>query len=163
MLFELRLTRNTIGDDVVRLIDRITRPGNRQIRSIQDAARRGFQDNFTRQRSGNGPWPALAPFTVEERRQLGFPGRRPILVRTGNLRSTYVNPNDPDHYSSVRQSPIGLLIEEGSADEDAIFHERGGPHLPQRSVTLLGNSAESRIFDTVQLMIDQIEREVVGR
>lgn len=163
MLFELRLTENSVGRDLERLIDRITRPGNRQIRSIQGAVRQSFQEQFTRQSSGNGPWPALAPRTVQERQRLGFPGRRPILVRTGALRSSFVNSGDSDHYSSVRQSPLGLLVEEGSENEYAIHHERGGPHLPQRSVTLMGESGERRIFDVVELMIGQLEREVVGR
>ena len=44
-----------------------------------------FARNFTEE-AGRRPWAQLAPSTVEERARLGFGGRHPILVRTGQLR-----------------------------------------------------------------------------
>lgn len=50
--------------------------------AIRDAHRAVFQSEGA---AGRGPWPALSPRTIAERRRLGF-GPGPILVRTGQLR-----------------------------------------------------------------------------
>lgn len=162
-MISLRLTSNPIAADLERLIDKIANPGPRQRRMIGGAARERMAENFTRQGSGNGPWPQLAPATVRERQRLGFAGNRPILVRTGAKRSRFTNVNDGSHISRVFRSGGFTVFEEGSADDLDLFHERGTIRMPQRSVTLLDAGQENRIFNVVELMLSTIEREVLGR
>lgn len=160
-MISLQLTSNPIATDLERLIDKIDNPGPRQRRMIGGAIRQQFQSNFSNQRSGNGPWPALAPSTVADRRRQGFAGNRPILVRTGSLRSSYVDEGSSDHSSRVFRAGGFTVYEEGTLSDVARYHERGGARLPQRSVTLLDDGQENRIFQIVELMVQQVEREVL--
>lgn len=162
-MFTFRLERNTAGEDLLRLVDRISNPGSAQKRSVSDAIRRGYQDNFTTQGAASGqPWRALAPSTVAQRRRLGYAGSNPILVRGGNYRSSWVS-DGSEHYSSVRLQGGYTIFDEGSESPLARFHERGGARLPARPVSLLGDGSEARIVDTIEFMIGQLEREVIGR
>jgi len=99
---------------------------------------------------------------VLQRQRLGYAGSSPILVRSGGYRSSWVS-DGSDHYSSVRQSGGYTIFEEGSESPLARFHERGGARLPARPVSMLGDGSEARIVDTIELMIGQLEREVLGR
>jgi len=161
-MFTLTLQRNTVGEDLLRLVDRISSPGSSQKRSISDAIRRSFQDNFTRQQSGGGAWPALAPSTVLDRQKKGFAGSNPILVRTGGLRASWVSEGS-NHYSSVRSSGGQTVYEEGSQHPLAQFHEAGTSRIPARPVSLLGDSQEQRIVDVIEFMILQIEQNTLGK
>lgn len=162
-LIQFTLTRNSIGDDLQRLVDKIANPGNAQKRAIGDGIRQQFQANFSGRRSGNGPWASLAPSTVLDRVRKGYPGNQPILVRSGGLRDSYVNAGNPDHHSAVFSSGGYTVFEEGTNHRVAIFHERGGGRLPQRSVTLLGDQQEDRLFSIVEYVIGQIEAQTIGR
>lgn len=161
-MFTLTLQKGNIGDDLLKLVDRIAAPGSGQKRSISDAIRRSFQDAFTSQQSGNGSWAALAPSTVLDRQKQGYAGSRPILVRSGALRSSWVGEGS-DHYSSVRKQGGYTIFEEGSESLIARFHESGTSRMPARPVSLLGDSSEQRIVDTIEFMIAQLERETMGK
>ena len=153
------LHTNAKFDDLERLIDKIARMGSGESRKIADGVRQAFQENFTRQGSGAGRWPGLAPSTVRDRRRLGFGGERPILVRRGNLRAGYIDRGSPDHHERIWQSPVGLTIESGSADERiALLHERGTSRMPARSVSRLDDGQENRLTNIIDYVIDQIER-----
>ena len=162
MTITLQLQQNTVGDDLQRLVDRISRPGSRQTRSIADAIRAGFQDNFTSAGAASGQaWPRLAPSTVSQRRREGFAGSNPILVRTGGLRDSYVNRGGANHYESVRQQGGYTIIEAGSEHPNALFHERGTARMPRRSVSLLGDQSENRIANVVEFVLGQLANEVL--
>lgn len=153
------LHTNARFDDLERLVDKITRMGNGDSRKIADGIKQMHQENFTRQGSGAGQWAGLAQSTIRERRRLGFGGERPILVRRGNLRAGYVNRGSPDHHERIWQSPIGLTIESGSADERiALLHERGTSKMPARSVSQLDDGQENRLVQIIDYVIEQIER-----
>lgn len=159
-MFTLSLQKDVIGQDLIRLVDRISSPGSSQKRSISDAIRRGFQDNFTRQQSGDGAWARLAPSTVLDRQKKGFAGNNPILVRSGGLRASWVS-EGANHYSSVRSSGGMTVYEEGSTHPLAMFHESGGGRLSARPVSLLDDSQEQRIVDVIEWVISSLEREVL--
>jgi phage gpG-like protein len=159
-MFTLSLQRNSIGEDLIRLVDRIANPGSAQKRSVSDAIRRSFQDNFTRQQSGNGSWAPLAPATVLDRQKKGFAGSNPILVRTGGLRASWVS-EGANHYSSVRSSGGYTVFEEGSSHPLAQFHEAGTSRMAARPVSMLSDSQESRIVDVIEWVISSLEREVL--
>lgn len=154
------------GDDLVRLVDKIANPGNAQKRTISDAIRRGLQDNFTTAGAAAGtPWRPLAPSTVLQRQRLGYAGSNPILVRSGGLRATWTQEGASGHYSSVRQQSGYTIWEEGADDSNPIarIHELGGARIPARPVSMLGESQDQRIVDSLEFMVASIEREVMGR
>lgn len=154
----ITLSTNAKFDDIERLIDKITRPGNGQTRMIADGIKQQHQANFTRQGSGNGSWRQLAPATVADRRRQGYAGNRPILVRRGDLRRSFVE-RGGDNYERVWQSPVGLTIESGSDDPRAIFHERGTNRMPAREVVPLDDAQEQALIRLIDFVIDQTERQ----
>lgn len=162
-LIQFTLERNTIGDDLQRLVDKIANPGNAQKRMISDGIRQQFQANFSARRSGNGPWASLAPSTVLDRVRKGYPGNQPILVRSGNLRDSYVNAGSPDHHTAVFSSGGYTVFEEGTDNRIAIFHERGTSRMAQRSVTLLDDGQTDRLATIIEWVVGQIEAQTVGR
>lgn len=162
-MFTLSLQRNSIGEDLTRLVDRIANPGSAQKRSVSDAIRRGFQDNFTTAGAASGAaWRPLAPSTVIDRQKKGYAGSSPILVRRGNLRAGWVS-ESAGHYSSVRQSGGYTVWEEGNNDPIAAFNEKGTRTIPARPVSMLGDRSEARIVDTIELMINQVQSQTIGK
>lgn len=186
-MFTLTIQRNSVGQDLMRLVDRIANPGPAQKRSVSDAIRRGFQDNFTTQgAAGPGKWEPLAPPTVAARTKLGWGSTGPILVRRGVLRNTWVNAGGENHVSNVRQSGGATVFEEGASGMIAAVHELGAVvdipamqqsrkngmmnvggarrvTIPPRPVSLLGDRSEQRIADAIEFMIGQIEAQAIGR
>ncbi len=78
------------------------------------------------------PWPPLAPSTLEAKERLGF-GNRPILVRTGALRSSLTSSRGE---SIVRATRFALLF--GTSIDYAVFHQQpdgpGAGIIPERQV-----------------------------
>ena len=151
------LTTNAKFDELERLIDKISRPGAGETRKIADGIRQEFQRNFTTQSSGFGRWAGLAQSTVTQRRQLGYSGERPVLVRSGGYRASFVQ-RGGDNHESIQTTGFGLVIDVGSNDRRAIFHERGTRNMPQRSVTMLTDDSENRLARIVDFVVEQIER-----
>ena len=160
-MITLRLNQNTIADDLDKLVDRISRPGPRQTRSIADAIRREFASNFTRQGSGAGQWPSLSPRTVAERRQAGYAGERPILVRSGRYRASFTQAGAADHYESVQYRGGFTTIDVGSDDERGPELELGRARMPARPVTILDDSQGDNIARVIDFVLQQLEREAV--
>lgn len=184
MTITAQLQRNTIADDIDQLINRISNPGSAQKRSIADAIRRGFQDNFSTEGSAAGtPWKELSPKTVASRQKLGFAGAHPILVRTGRYRDSFVRGGSQDNYESIQSVGGQLQVEAGSVADRAHIHEYGAVvnipgrqqarkggykdvggarqvYIPPRPVTALGDSSVQRIADTIELMVRQVEQNL---
>ena len=175
----ITLTTNAKFDELERLIDKIARPGAGETRKIADGVRQAFQENFsTEGRASGEPWKALAPRTVATRQKLGWSPRRPILVRTGKYRASFVQ-RGGQHIESITTSGVGLQIDVGSQLANRI-HERGGvtsiPSLqegrsgwmhvggaknvfvPKRSVLELGDAQEAKLERIIDYVIEQIER-----
>lgn len=144
-------------DDLERLIDKISRPGNGQTRMIADGIRQQFQANFTRQGSGAGSWAPLAPSTQLQRRQQGYAGNRPILVRSGDYRKSFTE-RSGDNHESIQTTGFGLVIDVGSNDRRAPWLERGTSRMPARPVTLLGDNQVDDLVRLVDYVIGEIER-----
>lgn len=177
----ITLSTNAKFDDLERLIDRIARPGVGNTRKIAGGVRQAFQENFTTEGAASGqPWRALAPRTVATRQILGWPSRRPILVRTGKYRRSFVQPGG-DHIEEVTSNANGLTIDVGSELAFRI-HERGGVtnipswqegrsgwmhvgggrnvFVPQRSVLNLGDQQEEKLVRIIDFVVEQIERQI---
>ena len=145
-------------DDTERLIDKITRLGNAQTRAIADGIKQQHQANFTRQGSGNGAWRPLAPATVADRRRQGYAGNRPILVRRGDYRRSFVE-RGGDNHERIWQSAVGLTIESGSNDPVSELHERGTSRMPAREVVPLDDAQERALVRLIDFVIDQTEHQ----
>jgi len=144
-------------DDLERLIDKIARMGSGESRKIADGVRQEFHRNFTEQRSGAGQWAALRPMTIRQRREQGYAGERPILVRSGRYRASFTQ-RGGDNYERIQTSSFGLSIDVGSNDPRARELELGRPDMAARPVTLLSDESEQRLTRLIDFVIDQIER-----
>lgn len=146
----------------IRAARAIARPPAGHLRPVEEAMRHGFARNFSQQASGDGvPWPPLAPSTVAERIRLGYPGARPILVRAGDLHSSYTNPDDQDAFYDFRNRLDGFEIEAGSAKDTAIFHELGTANMPARPVAILSALAERQVLDAMDQLVDRLVQQNV--
>lgn len=175
------LSTNAKFDDLERLIDRISRPGNGQTRKIADGVRQGFQENFSSEGAAAGsPWRPLAPRTIATRQRLGWAGSHPILKRTGKYEASFVNASNSSHIENISSSGAGITIEVGSELANRI-HERGGVtdipsrqegrsgwmhvggargvFVPARPVLGLGDAQEDRIVRIIDFVIDQTTRQ----
>lgn len=77
------------------------------------------------------PWQPLAPATIAKK------GHSTILVDTGRLQASVVNPQHPDHVRELLDN--GLTF--GTDVPYGIFHQDGTPRLPQRE--FLGMTIET--------------------
>lgn len=142
------------------------RVGPRQKRSIRDGVVRGFQYNFTHQAEGDGaPWASLAPMTRAQRKKLGYAEARPILVRSGEYRSSFVDLDNPSHFSEEGALPGGgLYFEEASEDWRVSILEPGidePVEIPPRPVTILSNESEDRLGSIIDFIWQQLDSQYV--
>ena len=95
---------------------------------------------------------------MEQRRRFGFAGNRPILVRSGSYRDSFVG-RGSDNYENIQTTGFGLIIDVGSDDRRGPWLERGTSKMPARSVTLLDDGQSNQLADLVEFVIGQIERQ----
>lgn len=155
-MFTLRTDAKFV--DLERLIDKISRPGNGQTRMIADGIRQQFAANFTRQGSGAGSWALLASSTQLQRRQQGYAGNRPILVRSGDYRKSFVD-RGGDNHESIQTTGFGLVIDVGSNDRRAPWLERGTSRMPARPVALLDDGQVDNLTRIIDFVVGQIESQ----
>lgn len=139
----------------VELAEELARPPAEAIRPIQDAIRASFAANFARESGDDQKWPALALRTIRERIRLGYPGDHPILVRSGEYRRSFLEADDPAHFSRSDTAGGVWQIEEGSTDKRAGTLEYGRGPVPPRPVTLPGRSGEDRIDTVIRDLFDR--------
>lgn len=137
-------------------IERALDPPDADLEPTRNAVRDGFALNFADEASGWGPWEALAPRTVIERRRLGFGPEHPILIRTGDYWESWIDPENPDHISETRRGGGLTTMEEGSDDYRVDWHEMGTVIMPARPVGILQAPAEYRIGETITAMLDRL-------
>jgi hypothetical protein len=132
--------------DFLRRLEALGDPTPQAVGVVQAAIHDGFAAVFASEgAAGAAPWAELAEATRRERARLGYPPAHPILVRTGDYRASFVEPGHADHVSEWIAIDGTWLIEEGSSDYRAKYHEPGGDIIPRRSVTDLGAGAEDHI------------------
>lgn len=177
----LTFTTKDKFDDLERLIDRIVNMGNAEKRKIAGGVTKAFQENFSTEGAASGnPWRPLAPRTVATRRLLDWPGSRPILKRSGNYESSFVNSSNGNHIEEITRSGSGLIFDVGSRLAFRI-HERGGvvsiPSLqlargggmrhvggarnvfvPKRSVLELGEQQATGLVRLIDFALIEIEK-----
>lgn len=131
--------------EMIARIEALAQPTAEQVEPIQQVIRAGFAFNFAREMGDDAPWAALTPFTVRERRRLGYPGEHPILFRSGSYHDSFVDEGHARHISEWDASGGLWTVAEGSSDPRAEELEFGRWDMAGRPVTLLGESGEQRI------------------
>ncbi len=121
------------------------RPGEDEMRPLQEVIRAGFAINFMREAGNDAPWAPLSLWTIRERLRLGYAGAHPILYRSGSYHDSFVEDDHPLHVSETGESGGLWWVEEGSRDPRAEELEFGRWNMPGRPVTLLGESGDVRI------------------
>lgn len=145
---------------LVEFVRQIVNPGQNEISKANDAIRLGFQENFSAESAGSGAkWQALAPSTVRERLRLGY-GARPILVRSGSLLNSLMGGTDSVEEFST--SNDGWVLSVGTKNKYAIFHELGTSKMPARPFIEISQSSQEKVADSLEQMISEIERRVLG-
>lgn len=152
---------NVIADDLAKFVDRVTNLRRVDQRQVDRAVRRQFAGAFSRQ-GDNRRWAPLAEATVQQRNRLGFPGRAPILIRTGDYMRTFTKAGEPDHISEYEQRSDGWVLESGSKDERVQWLETGTRRMPARPVTDLSSASANRITDTVDAIFERIFESITS-
>lgn len=149
--------RNT--EQLLRFFRRVANPDAGERRIIADAIRSGLAESFADQGSARGAWVSLRPRTVAERIRLGYPGQRPILVRSGELRASWTRRGHSDHVETYDRTNDGWRIGVGSKDIRAGTHELGNPrfNIPARPVRYLRPQAEQRLRAAITGVIRGME------
>lgn len=159
------LTLEAQGDpfeDLLKFVKAIVAPTQDEQQQVSNVVREGWRENFTGERSGDGrAWVALAPSTVRQRIRAGYPAR-PILVRTGALRNSLLNPGASNSYEELQTTGDGWTLLVGTEDPKAIFHELGTSRMPARPFVALSDQAEQRVVSALDLLVAQIEARILG-
>lgn len=164
MNYHLEPADATIDESLDAFFYGVSNPSRKDQRQIDRAVRREFARNFSRQGSAAGTWRRLSPWTVDERIRLGYNGRRPKLIRTGDYSASFTGENDSDHVLEYNRTERGFELEIGSQDwrsEWLEFGTRDG-RIPARPVANLGRQATSNVFDVVDDVIGRLWRTQVG-
>lgn len=154
-MIDLILTNPQLTDDLLRLITAISNPPPQTTKQIEEAVRAGFAANFASESAGGSPWPELSIVTIFDRAVHGFPAAHPILVRTGDYRSSFVDSNDPDALSEFFSSGDGWAIEVGSSDSRVEELELGTGRIPARPVTMLDD--ETNVLAAIEQALIALE------
>lgn len=162
-MISLQASRNPF-DDLIAFVKAIENPGRGERDKVATAVTRGFSENFSAQQSGDGQgWAPLADFTIRQRRDLGFAGESPILVRTGRYRASWVQSGAPGHVETFERTGSGWSMNVGSEDdrvEELSEGRIGNRPMPGRPVLPLSARAEAGIGDVLDYLFDEIAKRV---
>ncbi|MCB0075155.1 MAG: hypothetical protein KDE20_27035, partial [Caldilineaceae bacterium] len=100
--------------------------------------------------------------TVAERLRMGYPGRRPILIRTGEYSQSFTQDGHPDHVFRVSRANSAVQFEVGSAEERVQWLEYGTTRMPARPVVDLDDRTESEILNGLDDIYDRLFDRIVG-
>lgn len=136
-------------------------PSVREQRQVDRAVRRGFAKVFGNQGGAVG-WQPLAEATVAERILLGYPGRRPILIRTGDYSQSFTQDGHPDHVFRVSRANSAVEFQVGSAEERVQWLEYGTTRMPARPVVDLDDRTEAEVLNGLDEVYDRLFDRIVG-
>jgi len=147
------------ASELLDILRRMRQPDAEVSEGLGERIRQGFAENFAGERTGTGKaWNPLAPSTVRERLRLGFPGKHPILVRTGQYRESFLSRAAGDHLHRLQVATDGWTLEEGSTDYRVPWLEGGTVTIPERPVTILSREAEDHLGDFLDAAFDGMLR-----
>lgn len=149
MSLRLRLVNNPF-DDIIRSV---THPSLADREHLENVIQETFGENFSREASGDGVWPPLAPSTIADRLRRGF-GPGPILVRSGRYRRSWMG--GPASMMTYVQREDGFRLRVGSASELAPWHEFGTDTIPARTVATFDDRQLDSLATTVEQMLTRL-------
>lgn len=107
-------------------------------------------------------WAPLMPATVKDRERKGYLGTWPILIRTGALISSLINPDDSAHIEQITDTSLVI----GTNYFTAPFHQLGTVKMVSRPVVGLSWKRKSaivkRLNDFVQAQAAAAGVEMTG-
>ena len=159
-MFELIPDPDTFNE-IEQWLYAVLSPSIREQRQVDRAVRRGFAKVFGNQGGAVG-WQPLAEATVAERLRMGYPGRRPILIRTGEYSQSFTQDGHPDHVFRVSRANSAVQFEVGSAEERVQWLEYGTTRMPARPVVDLDDRTESEILNGLDDIYDRLFDRIVG-
>lgn len=157
-MINLTLQNPSALDDLTLFIDRLSNPPPSATKSVEDAIRAGFASNFATESAGGTPWEQLSLTTMLDRVIHGFSALHPILVRTGDYRSPFVDSGDGDALMEFFNMGDGWAMDVGSNDDRVSDLEDGTRRIPARPVTILSDASENNVIAALERMIIQLEQ-----
>ena len=127
-----------------------------------EALRTAWWSNFTQE--GWGEWADLADWTQDERAQLGYDPEHPILVRSGELADSVVNPGNANHSAQVDMTGAGtFVLAEGSEDIRYNLLHFGGwtalaTYIPPRPMAVIHPWQEDSVAQAVDEAVGGVLR-----
>lgn len=121
--------------------------------TVGKAIREQYAAQFASEGGRSGaPWAQLRPRTVRDRMRQGYPGRHPILVRSGGYKDSWIERYDRAHFSQLNVTAHGWEYGEGSTDFRAAWMEHGTRYMvarPVRTALMRGNIAIIRALEMI--------------
>jgi phage gpG-like protein len=110
-----------------------TREAARQ--AAHDLKQRIAERYFSQGALHGNPWPPRSSRRGNRRPAPTPDEGRPLLVRTGRLRSSWTDEHSPDHIETLIEEADGrLVVEIGTRVPYAPFHEAGTGRIPPRPI-----------------------------
>jgi len=106
---------------------------------VEETVARIIADVFEAEGPRN-EWAALAEYTQAERARLGYGPNRPILVREGTYRGSFIDTDSPYYVSEYVSSGEGSFVQRiGTTNPLFPWHEKGTRFMPARPATPVGD------------------------
>ena len=131
--------------EISQWIRRVAAPSQNERSQVDRIMRRAFAKTFSGQ-GGDTGWQPLAESTAADRRRLGFPARRPILIRTGEYMQSFTQTGG-DHVFEVETNAGGVTFRGGSQEERVQWLEYGTSRMPARPVTDISDRSNEEVLD----------------
>lgn len=132
---------------------------------FERVVRDGFEFNFAVEGVPSGPWAALAPQTVRERKEMldessaglvpGFSPEHPILQRTGKYMLSWTDPHDMDAIMAPVQHTYGDLFVHIGSKHPYVEKLSGGYDVPlSEAMYLTGQEYTQSVWDEMGIQPD---------
>ena len=147
--------------EITQWIRRVARPTQNEQGQVDRIIRRAFAKTFSGQ-GGDVGWQPLAEVTAAQRRRLGFPGRRPILIRTGDYMQSFTQTGG-DHVFEVDSDGSGVTFRGGSEEERVQWLEYGTSRMPARPVTDISDRTNEEVLDQYDDIVAKLFDRIAAR
>ena len=147
--------------EITQWIRRVARPTQNEQGQVDRIIRRAFAKTFSGQ-GGDVGWLSLAESTVAARQLAGYPGRRPILIVTGNYMQSFTQTGG-DHVFEVDTDAGGVTFRGGSEEERVQWLEYGTSRMPARPVTDISDRTNEEVLDQYDDIVAKLFDRIAAR
>lgn len=153
---DVRFTSKDLDEMLDGIVETFNKPKLSNVDVISNQMRQAIYENFSNESGDGVAWVPLAQQTVEEREFLGFPGTNPILIRTGDLLNSLINPNDADHVEDITATAAGFTVDIGTMDSRAGELNNGSGRIPARPFLTMDDAQEQRLEAAIEAYFDAL-------